>query len=87
MSLKDHSRSIGLRCSTCGGADFKRDPALDDGPIECATCERVFSRDELIRENGEIIDNAVDEVKTEIVADFKAELRKAFRGSKFIKIR
>lgn len=87
MSLNDHSRSIGLRCSTCAGVDFKRDPALEDGPIECAGCGRIFTREELLRENGEIIENAVDEVKAEIVADFRAQLRQTFRNSKFIKIR
>jgi uncharacterized Zn finger protein (UPF0148 family) len=87
MSLQDHSRSIGLRCSTCGGADFKRDPALEDGPIECATCGRVFTREELIRENGEITDNAVDELKVDIAADIKAQFRRAFAGSKFTKVR
>ena len=87
MSLRDHSRSIELRCSTCGGAEFKQGPTRNDCPIECATCGRFFNREELIRENGEIIDNALGEVKADIAADFKAELRKAFRGSKSIKIR
>jgi hypothetical protein len=86
MSLQGHSRSVGLRCSTCGAADFRHDPAHDEGPVECATCGRVFARDELIRENGEIISSGVDELKADIAADIRAQFRSAFAGSKVIKI-
>jgi hypothetical protein len=87
MSLQNHDRSVGLRCSTCAGVDFKRDPELDDGPIECAGCGRIFTREQLIAENGEIIDIALDEMKADIVADVRTQFRKAFQGFKHIKLR
>lgn len=83
-----YDRSIKLHCSTCGGTDFRHD---DEGPIRCATCEREFTRDELIHENSATIQAEVDEVHQEIVddlrKDLKASLRKSFAASKYIKIK
>lgn len=83
MDFAKHNRSVGLRCSTCGGGDFRRDASVEDGPIECGSCGRVFTKDELIRENGEIIHRAADEMKADVFADIRGQLRNAFRNSKF----
>jgi formylmethanofuran dehydrogenase subunit E len=87
MNLEKHNRSVELRCSTCGGDQFRRDDALENGPIECGSCGRTFSREELIRENGEIIEKATDEMKADIIAEVRGDFRKMFRNSKFIKVR
>lgn len=90
MDADKYNRSIALHCSTCGGTDFEYDEA-DDGPIRCIGCDREFTREELIRENGATIEAQVDEVKKEIVTDMQKELndrlRKSFSGSKYIKIK
>jgi uncharacterized Zn finger protein (UPF0148 family) len=91
MDANKYSRSIRLICPTCASADFEYDKETDSGPIRCTSCDRVFSREELIRENGEIIEAEVSEVKKEIVdditKDFRESMRKAFSGSKHIKFR
>lgn len=91
MDANKYSRSIRLICPTCASADFEYDKETDDGPIRCTSCNRVFSREELIRENGEIIEAEVSGVKKEIVdditKDFRDSMRKAFSGSKHIKFR
>lgn len=91
MDSDKYSLSINLLCPTCGHGDFEHDAAVEDGPIRCTSCDRMFTREELIRENGEIVDSQVSEVKAEIVADFAKELRdsmrKAFSGSKHVKFR
>ncbi len=91
MDAEKYSRSIKLLCPTCAYSDFEYDKAVDDGPIRCTSCDRVFTRDELIRENGEIIDSEASEVKAQIVADitkdFRDSMSKAFSGSKHIKFR
>lgn len=85
-----YNRSIAMRCSTCGGTDFEYEPE-DEGPIRCTSCDRIFTRDELIQENGENIEANVDEIGQEVVADLEKQmqdgLRKAFSGSKFIKFK
>jgi predicted nucleic acid-binding Zn-ribbon protein len=87
MDENKYDRSISLMCPTCGHKDFEHDET-DESPVRCAGCDRVLTRDELIRENGELIDSAVDELKTEVVKDIQKELRdslrKAFGNSKHI---
>lgn len=89
MDAERYNRSIALVCSTCGGKDFEFED--DEGPVRCTGCDRVFTRDELVQENGEAIEAEVDELKAEVFKDiqrdFSDSLRKAFRGSKHIKIR
>ena len=59
--------------------------------ITCTSCDREFSRDELIRENTENIEENVSEIKEEITRDITDELRKtlkkAFSGSKNIRFK
>lgn len=87
MALPDRSRSITLHCQTCAGADFEHDPENLDAPITCVGCGRVYSREELIALNGEVIDAGVDEIKAEIIGDVRQQLKDAFRGSKYFKVR
>jgi hypothetical protein len=78
-----------MQCSTCGGTQFERE--TDEGPFRCAGCGRSFTREELIRENGELIDSEVDEMAAEVVKDTREQLREslrqAFSGSKNIKFK
>ncbi len=89
MDSEKYSRSVSLMCPTCAHKDFEFEDA--EGPIRCMSCDRTFTRDELIRENGELIETEVEEVKAEVFKDVTNELRdslrKAFRGSKHIKFK
>lgn len=92
MDSEKYNRSVNLLCPTCGGDQF----ASDGNPetptsIKCASCEREFTKDELIELNSDNISEHVREMKGEITKDFANEMRgtlkRAFRGSKYIKIR
>lgn len=91
MDSSKYDRSVRLLCSTCGSTQFEYDDELDGGPIRCTGCDRVFTRDELIQENGATIDANLEELSEELAADMQTELentlRKAFAGSKHIKFR
>lgn len=80
-------RSVILFCATCAGTSFEYDDADESSPVRCVGCDRIFTRAELLAENQEVIDGALDEFKAGIVGDFRKSLKQAFRGSKFIKIR
>lgn len=90
MGTEKYSRNVALNCPTCGGTDFEI-PDVESQPVKCARCGLEISREELIRENSENISENVEEVKAAVVKDFQKELndslKKAFRGSKHIKIR
>ncbi|MXS86337.1 hypothetical protein ABO04_10650 [Nitrosomonas sp. HPC101] len=93
MDAEKYNRSVTLLCPTCGGTQFS--PVSPDN-IEselqkCASCSREITRDELIRENSENINEHVNEIKKEMTEDVANELKKqlasVFKGSKFIKIK
>jgi hypothetical protein len=50
-------------------------------------CDRSFTREELLRENGELIDNEVGEIAADFGKWARSELRKAFSGSKHFKLK
>ena len=89
MDASRYSRSVTLLCSTCGHTDFEHDG--ENSPLRCISCDRVFEREELIRENDEVIGAELDVVKAEVLRDAKKQfgdtLRKAFKGSKQIKFK
>ncbi len=90
MDAEKYSRTITMQCPTCGNTDFKYDDENETGLIECVSCNRVMTREELLSENGAHIEAHLDDVKTEVVKDAHNEisnmLKKAFGGSKHFKI-
>lgn len=78
-----YSRRVSMQCSTCGGTQFEFQDK--EGPIRCLGCDRIFAREELMRENGSRIDAEVEQIGKEVVSDFRNKLHKAFKGSKHIK--
>lgn len=85
MAADKFSRSVSMQCSTCGGTQFERE--TDAGPFRCVGCDRSFTREELIRENGELIDSEVGEMAADVGKWARDELRKAFSGSKHFKLK
>lgn len=83
----DYERTLRLLCSTCGSGNFEYDEEKDDGPVRCSSCDRVFTREELTRENGARIDAELEDMQEEVVADLERDLadslRKAFSGTSF----
>lgn len=80
-----YARTITLHCPTCGGIEFETDAA--DEFCTCTRCSREITREDLERENAAHIEANVDEVKEMLAKDFTKQLRDAFRGNKYIKIK
>lgn len=92
MDAGKYNRSVGLICPTCGGDQFAYDGDADTvESMKCASCDREFSREELMEANSENIAANVEEMGREITKDAAKEmreaLRKAFRGSRTVKFR
>lgn len=89
MAKSDLSRSVSMQCSTCGGMQFEYE--AETGPFRCIGCDRTFTREELLRENGRLIDNEVGEMAAEVGKHAREELRKslskALSGSKHFKLK
>ena len=85
--LKDNY-TVKLRCATCGYEDhfeFNDDKSY----VKCTMCNREYLGG--IEELKELNEEAFDELKGQIADDAKSyiqdELRKAFKGNKFIKFK
>ncbi|UDN34901.1 ECs_2282 family putative zinc-binding protein [Proteus sp. NMG38-2] len=93
MNPEKYNRSISLLCPTCGCSDFSYEEGRDETiqVMTCASCDRELNKDELIQENSENIDEHLSEIKEEVLKDVQDELRKslkkAFSGSKNIRIK
>jgi uncharacterized Zn finger protein (UPF0148 family) len=87
MDTDKLSRNITMQCPACGGTEFKHDDESDSGPIECNSCGRLTTREELVAENGANIEANLDEVKKAAVKEVEAAIKKAFGGNRTIKIK
>jgi Zn ribbon nucleic-acid-binding protein len=90
MDTSKLTRTISLRCPTCTCTDFS-EPEDTQGAalITCVACGRSLTREELQAANAENLNEHLEEVKREAVAqvadDFEKMFKEAFRGSKHIK--
>lgn len=92
MNPDNYQRNVRLLCPTCGCSDYEYEQGVDETieVMKCASCGREITKDELIKENSENINEHMSEIKEQITKDiakeFKDTLKKAFRGSKNIRI-
>jgi predicted RNA-binding Zn-ribbon protein involved in translation (DUF1610 family) len=85
--MKDLSRTVSLLCPVCGNDQFDAlddsfvdfDAAPDDTQFKCADCGSLFTKEQLLGENSEKINIAIEEVKQEAIKEMKKELERAFR--------
>lgn len=89
MRSDKFSKLLSARCSTCGGTTFECE--AEAGPYRCVGCDRVFQTEELLRENGDVIDFGVEEMAPKVARHAHDELRKSLRktlsGSKHLKLK
>lgn len=85
--LKD-SYEIRLRCATCGCEDHFESNE-DKSYIKCTFCNREYlgGIEELKEFNQEVFDEVKEEIQQDAAAYIKAQLKNAFKGSKYIKIK
>ncbi|MNC39633.1 hypothetical protein D3C75_883020 [compost metagenome] len=91
MNSDKYSRSVSMHCPTCGGTSFEGVEESDAGLLTCASCDLQLTRDELLRENSENVAEHLDEIKAlvkkDITKQLQDSLKKAFKGSKNIRLK
>ena len=93
MRNDKYQRNVSMLCPTCGCSSYEYEQGVEETIeiVKCVSCGRELTKDELISENSENINDHVSEMAKEIKADiakeFKASLKRAFRGSKNIRIK
>lgn len=84
MALKnDYSRSVALRCMTCG-ASYAFEPDKKTGYVTCLKCNRVYlgGEEELVRLNESLIEDEKEQLLEEVQKDVEKELQKMFKNFK-----
>lgn len=92
MDARKYSRSVGLNCETCGNDQFHLNFDKENTElVKCSLCERIYSSQEIVEENRELVDIHLRAIKNEISKDFAKEareaLKRAFRGSKNFRVK
>lgn len=93
--MKDIKKDVKLLCRICGNDQFKSLDSefedLVDAPdttrLKCSDCGHIFTKAELIEDNNENINAAIEETKDELIDEFSKELKKSLKGFKNIKIK
>ncbi|MCW1876312.1 hypothetical protein OMR58_17815 [Erwinia sp. INIA-01] len=89
LNPEKYDREITLLCPVCGNSEMEHD--VDSEIVKCIGCGKELVCDELIQENGVSVDSYVNEVKEELTKDIQKQfndmLKKAFKGSKNIRIK
>lgn len=92
LNADKYNCSISLQCPTCGGVDFITDEKDEDSDndthiVKCDCCGYETTKAQLQEENGELIQNQVNEIGKEFASDIEKELKKMFKGSKNIRFK
>ena len=79
---------IRLRCATCG-CDDQFEFNDDQSYIKCTFCNREYlgGIEELQEVNEEVIEEVKEEIEQDAMTYFETELKKAFKGNKYIKFK
>ena len=91
MSFKaeKYNQEITLNCPICGNTQMSIDD--ENEKATCSDCGTSFEYDQIIAENGENINSYVNDmkekVKKDLAKEFSDTLKKAFKGSKNIRIK
>lgn len=93
MEPDKYDRQVALVCPICGSSQFETGDDIEESMaiVKCISCGREFTKDVLIRENGENIDEHISEIRKESVEDAAMELKKtikkAFQANKNIRFK
>lgn len=75
-----YDRAVTLMCPTCGDTQFEHDEHDENVAVTCVSCGLKITRTDLIEANSENISGQVEQIKSEVVADMKAQLQKSLKG-------
>ncbi len=81
MKEEKYNRIVNMLCPTCGCSQFEFTEGVDEAieKAKCASCGRTLTKEELIRENSENIEEHVKEIGSQVTKDLAKELRKSFK--------
>lgn len=88
MTIKISDRAVKLICPICGSDNFiysevnTFEDLSDEDTVQCALCNKVFTKTQIIEENHESIYAEVEAIQNEAISQAFKELNKAFKKLK-----
>lgn len=90
MKLNNIEKEINLICPICGNDQFasldvpmeELKDSLETNRVQCSDCHRIFTKEELLKENQERIDNEVEQIADDITKQLDKEIEKIVRKLK-----
>ena len=87
--MKDLSRSVRMICRVCGNDMFEILDKTDDmlsapgnTKLRCSDCKKVYTKQELLDDNEEVINSYIEDIKEDAIAEIKNELNRSLKGIK-----
>ena len=85
--MKNYDREVSMLCPVCGNDQFSLlnqeyediDTAPGVAKIQCSDCKSIYTKNELLEANAEIIDTAIEEAIQEIASDLEKDFKKALK--------
>ena len=85
--MKDLSRKVTLYCDVCGNDQFatideitcELIDATDKVRMQCSDCKKIFTKDELLEVNKNVIAANVEDIKNDAIKELEKELKKALK--------
>lgn len=78
----DYDRKLTLLCPTCGSSSLScHDDDLDEAVREysCEDCGSGFNHQQLMDGNASRVSAAIEEIKSDVVADIRSSIKKMFK--------
>ena len=90
MKLNNVEKKINLICPICGNDQFSSldipieelKDGLTTNRVQCSDCRKIFTKEELLNENQERIDNEVKQITDDITKQLDTEIKKMLRKFK-----
>lgn len=90
MKLNNIEKEINLICPICGNDQFSSldvpieelKDGLETNRIQCSDCRSIFTKEGLLNENQEQIDNEVEQITDDITKQLDKEIKKILRKFK-----
>ena len=82
-----NNRNVALYCPVCGNDQFfcldEEIDGVSDAPdevrVQCADCKAIFTKEELLESNQDVINANIEDVAQELIKVFEKKLKKMLK--------
>lgn len=83
----NYTNKVEMMCPSCKGKMFEYNAEEKNSKITCKSCNKQFTKEELLKNNHRNIENNFKKLGEEAMKDFANDFKKMFSQNKNIKIK